>query len=329
MVVPALLKSAVGLRVFSNCGLACTISPIFSSTEAYGSAFSLACSIGVLGISANGPSTSATVSRCSISTGAVSVFSAVQVSASSAPLAFRPRACWNAASALRMLLPLAPSISPGEKWARSSRTCARNALSLASSASAAAATTGAASAAAAAAGAAPSTGAAVPGATGNMASGSPGWEVGAPGIVAAPAMPSAVVASAVVTVAGAGAGAAAGSSAASVEEENVHAAKAAGNSATARVRVMRWLRVRVMVVTWRRSDAISWQAGWWWRECDEFFHAAVQKASALSHSKAPQGAWAASRPDGNATLTRRLLFSRARMPVTMSSNQCPKPTAKY
>jgi hypothetical protein len=55
----------------------------------------------------------------------VSAFSAFQVASSSLPVG-RLRAFWKPDSAWRMLEPKAPSISPGEKWARSSSTWARS-----------------------------------------------------------------------------------------------------------------------------------------------------------------------------------------------------------
>ena len=47
------------------------------------------------------------------------------VSASTTPVSGRPRAFWKAATALRMVVPERPSISPGEKCARARRICAR------------------------------------------------------------------------------------------------------------------------------------------------------------------------------------------------------------
>ena len=41
-------------------------------------------------------------------------------------MASSPRACWNPASARRLLVPHSPSSSPGENHARSSRICARS-----------------------------------------------------------------------------------------------------------------------------------------------------------------------------------------------------------
>ena len=74
---------------------------------------------------ASGPATSCCVIVYEVS-GRALLFgtSTLQVSASILPVDLRLLAAWNAASALRKLSPSLPSISPGEKLARSSKTSA-------------------------------------------------------------------------------------------------------------------------------------------------------------------------------------------------------------
>ncbi len=74
--------------------------------------------------------TSAGVSTYSTRTGALSWFSTAQVCRSTVPESGNSWKRWNAATAFFMLEPDAPSISPGEKRARSSRTCARGSAAL-------------------------------------------------------------------------------------------------------------------------------------------------------------------------------------------------------
>src|SRR4051812_19440064 len=75
--------------------------------------------------SANGPFTSASVIVYSITAGSLSSASFSQVGVSISPLACSPFCSWYARSALAKFSPRRPSITPGEKRARSSSTCAR------------------------------------------------------------------------------------------------------------------------------------------------------------------------------------------------------------
>ncbi len=113
MVSPALSKELPGFRRFKSAGLAWNISASFSSGEAYPRVGSCALSIMSSGMGWNGPATSSSVSVYEATTGL--------------PSSGGGALCWRsyAASARRVLLPPAPSISPGEKCARSSRTCSR------------------------------------------------------------------------------------------------------------------------------------------------------------------------------------------------------------
>src|SRR5215211_8322006 len=76
-------------------------------------------------LSVNGPLTSSSEIVCSAMTGSDEVaVSFAQVSLSSLPSGLRPFASWKAPIAFSTFSPPRPSITPGEKRARSSSTCA-------------------------------------------------------------------------------------------------------------------------------------------------------------------------------------------------------------